>query len=137
MKESDMLNAWLWDKHRQDLQWRRVRLGVMPSKEMARMYMTMLRWADAVIVSDGIVYIVEAKLRPDPGAIGQLELYRELFANTLEFSQYKNYPLRLILLCSMADLAVAELCSKKDIIFEVFSQDEVNRVRKGQMKFIV
>ena len=86
MKESDMLNAWLWEKHREDLQWRRVRLGPIPSKAMARMYMTMLRWADAVIVQDGIVYIVEAKLRPGPGAIGQLELYKKLFGNTLEFT---------------------------------------------------
>ena len=28
-----MLNAWLWDKQRDKVQWRNVRLGVFPSKE--------------------------------------------------------------------------------------------------------
>lgn len=137
MKETDMLNAWLWDKHRTDLQWRRVRLGVIPTKQLAREYMVLLRWADAVIVHDGIVYIVEAKLRPEPGAIGQLELYKDLFANTLEFSQYANYPVKLLLLCSIPDLAIAELCSKKEIIFEIFSEGDVNRTRMAMMLPVV
>jgi len=137
MKESDMLNAWLWDKHRMDTQWRRVRLGPLPTKEMARMYMTILRWADAIIIKKGIVYIVEAKLRPGPGAIGQLELYKQLFPNTLEFSQYKAWPVRMLLLSGMLDLAIAELCSKKGIIFEVFDLNEVNRVRREQMLHIL
>lgn len=137
MKESDMLNAWLWDKHREDLQWRRVRLGPIPSKAMAREYMTLLRWADAVIVNDGIVYIVEAKLRPSPGAIGQLELYNKLFPNTLEFTQYKNYPTKMLLLASMPDLAVAELASEKEIIFEIYTEEQVNATRMKQMLPVV
>ena len=128
-----MLNAWLWDKHRTDLQWRRVRLGVIPTKQMAREYLVLLRWADAVIVSKGVVYIVEAKLRPEPGAIGQLEYYKQIFPSTLEFSQYENYPVKMILLSSIPDLGIAELCSKKGIIFEIFSKEDVNRVRGEQM----
>ena len=69
-KETDMLNAWLWEKHRTDTQWRRIRLGVLPTKELARAYMTILRWADAIYLKDGVVHIVEAKLRADPGALG-------------------------------------------------------------------
>jgi len=137
MKETDMLNAWLWDKHREDLQWRRVRLGPLPTKEMARIYLTMLRWCDAIVIKDGIVNIVEAKLRPDAGAIGQLELYKKLFANTLEFTQYKEYSIQLLLLAAMPDLAIAELCSEKDIDFEVFSIEDVNRVRMAMMLPIV
>ena len=137
MKETDMLNAWLWEKHREDLQWRRVRLGVLPTKALARMYMTMLRWADAIVVKEGIVYIIEAKLRPSPGAIGQLELYKKLFANTLEFTQYREYPIQMVLLASIPDLAIAELCSEKDIIFEIFSQEDVNRTRMAMMLPVV
>jgi len=129
MKETDMLNAWLWAKHRFDIQWRRVRLGVLPTKELAKMYMTLLRWCDAIVISDGIVYIVEAKIRPEPGAIGQLELYKELFPNTPEFEQYKGWPVYLVLLSSMVDLNIAELCSKKGIIFEVFTEEQVNKTR--------
>ncbi len=131
MKETHMLNAWLWEKHREDLQWRRVRLGVLPTKALARMYITILRWADAVVVKDGTVFIVEAKLRAGPGAIGQLEFYEMLFPNTLEFSQYKNYPIKLLLLSSVMDLNMAELASKKDILFEVFTEEQVNETRKS------
>ena len=99
--------------------------------------MVLLRWADAVIVKDGVVYIVEAKLRPSPGAIGQLELYAQLFPSTLEFTQYKNYPIKMLLLASIPDLAIAEMASKKGIIFEIFSEKEVNRVRMEQMLPIV
>lgn len=137
MKESDMLNAWLWEKHRMDPQWRRVRLGPLPTKLLAREYMTLLRWADAVIINNGIIYIVEAKLRPSPGAIGQLELYDQLFPNTLEFSQYANYSRKLLLLCSVPDIVIAELCSKKGIIMEIFSENAVNEARKKMMLPIV
>jgi len=129
MKESDLLNAWLWEKHRQDLQWRRVRLGVLPTKELARAYMTLLRWADAIVVKEGVVLIVEAKLRAEPGAIGQLELYGKLFRNTLEFSQYKDWPVKLVLLSAVPDLQMAELASEKDIAFEVMTQNEINAAR--------
>ena len=131
MKESDMLNAWLWEKHRTDVQWRRVRLGVLPTKELARAYTTILRWADAIVLKDGIVYIVEAKLRASPGAIGQLELYKKLFKNTLEFTAYKEWPIKLLLLCSMIDLNIVEMCSDKEIIYKVFTLDEVNKTRMG------
>ena len=137
MKESNLLNAWLWEKHREDLQWRRVPLGPIPSKAMARMYMTLMRWIDAVVVYDGVVYLVEAKLRPGPGAIGQLELYNKLFPNTLEFTQYKLYPIQMLLLSSMPDLAIAELASEKDIIFEIFTEEEVNKTRMKQMLPVV
>jgi hypothetical protein len=124
MKESELVTKWLWEKHREDLQWRRVRLGVVPTKEMARMYSVILRWADAVFEHNGIIYIVEGKLRPQPGAIGQLELYREIFSQTLEFKQFWNYPVKLVLLCPVLDLNMAELCTKKDIIYEVWSPEE-------------
>lgn len=133
MKESEMLNAWLWEKHREDIQWRRVRLGVLPTKELARMYMTILRWADAIFIKNGMVYIVEAGLRAGPGKIGQLELYKQLFPNTLEFTQYKNWPIQLLVLTDYMDLNMAELCSKKDIIYEVFDLDQVNKTRISQL----
>ena len=133
MKESDMLNAWLWDKHRFDVQWRRIRLGVLPTKALARMYMTILRWADAIVLSDGVAYIVEAKLRPEPGVISQLELYNKLFPETPEFSQYKNWPRKMMILSSVVDLNLVELASEKEILFEVYTESDVNKTRVEQM----
>ena len=134
LNESKMLNAWLLDKHREDLQWRRVRLGPLPTKEMARVYMTLLRWADEIVIKEGVVYIVEAKVRPAPGVISQLELYKKLLPNTLEFTQYKTWPIQMVILSSMPDLAIAEMASEKDIIFEIFTLEDVNRVHREQLK---
>ena len=120
MKESKLVNSFLSSKHAESLQWRRVRLGPLPSKDLARMYMTILRWVDAILVEEGIVYLIEAKLRPNPTAIGQLQLYERLFKETPEFTAYKNYPVKLMLLTTMLDVAVAELCTDKDILYEIF-----------------
>lgn len=137
MKESEMLNAWLWEQHRDDLQWRRIRLGVLPTKELARMYMTILRWADAIVISDGVVYIIEAKLRSSPGALGQLDLYEKLFKVTPEFSAYKDWPIKKMLLTAEPDLNMIELCSEKGVLYEVFTEEQVNMARMAQMLPVV
>lgn len=119
-KESDLVNKWVWQFHPTSLQWRRVRLGIVPDKEMARMYMVILRWADLIFIENGIVHIVEAKLRPTAGAIGQLEHYKQLFYRTPEFSSYWNYPVELILLTAYMDLEIVQLCSQKGIKYEFY-----------------
>lgn len=119
-KESILLTAWLKEFHRTSPQWKRVRLGIPANPEEAKLYSVLLRWADAIFLEDGIMYIVETKLRPEFGAIGQLEGYRELLKVTPEFSAYKNWPIKLILVSPVLDLGIAEICSKKDIIYEVW-----------------
>lgn len=123
-KESVLLTKWLKTFHRTALQWKRVRLGEVADKEEARYYKVILRWADAVFVEDGVVYIVEAKLRPSLGVIGQLEGYKALFIVTPEFQQYWNYPIKMILLSAYLDLNIAELCRKKEIIYEVWKPED-------------
>ena len=137
MKETDMLNAWLWEKHRTELQWTRKRVGVLPTKELAKMYSVLLRWVDAIVIHDGYVLIIEAKIRPMPGAIGQLELYEMLFPETPEFQAYKDWPIKLILLCAMPDLSMIQLCSQKGITYEIFTEEQVNKTRKGLFQPIV
>ena len=137
MKETDMLNAWLWEKHRTELQWTRKRVGVLPTKELAKMYSVLLRWVDAIVIHDGYVLIIEAKIRPMPGAIGQLELYEMLFPETPEFQAYKDWPIKLILLCAMPDLSMVQLCSQKGIEYEIFTEEQVNKTRMGLFQPIV
>jgi len=124
LKESELINKWLWEFHPTALQWTRKRLGVVPTKEMARAYNVILRWADAIFIEKGKVYIVEGKLRPTAGAVGQLEHYKMLFGRTPEFSQYKEWPIELILLTPFTDLEIVELCSQKGIIYEVWEPKE-------------
>ena len=123
-KESVLLTRWLADFHRTSIQWKRVRLGIPANPAEAKMYSVLMRWADAVFLENGIVYIVEAKLRPDLGTIGQLEGYDELFKVTPEFSAYANWPVKLVLLSPVMDLAIAQICSKKGIIYEVYKPAE-------------
>ncbi len=119
-KESILLTSWLAEFHRTSPQWKRVRLGVPANPEEAKLYSVLLRWADAIFIEDGFVYIVEAKLRPEFGAIGQLEGYKELFYVTPEFNQYKDWPVKMILLSPFLDLGIAEICTKKGIIYDVW-----------------
>ena len=122
-KESVLLTKWLAKFHRTSPQWKRVRLGVPANPEEAKLYSVLLRWADAVFLEDGFMVIVEAKLRPSPGAIGQLEVYKELLKVTPEFSAYKNWPIKLILLTSTMDLGIVEVCKKKEIIYEFWKPE--------------
>ena len=120
LKESDLVNRYLWMNHRIDLQWRRVRLGVLPMKDLARAYLVILRWADAIVVHDGKILIIEAKLRPEPGAIGQLEMYERLFRATPEFYTYQNWPVQLVLLTPVMDIQLVDFCASKNIMYVLF-----------------
>ena len=118
--EAKLINRWLAEFHRTSLQWTRVRLGQVANKDEAKLYSVILRWCDAIFIEDGVVHIIEGKLRPDLGSIGQLEGYKELFYITPEFSQYWKWPVKLILLTTYLDLNIAELCKKKDINYIVW-----------------
>lgn len=119
--EARLVNRWLAKFHRTDPQWTRVRLGQVANKEEARMFSVILRWADAIFLSDGKIWIVEGKLRPNLGVFGQLEGYKELIKVTPEFSAYKNWAVEMILLSPVLDVNIAEIAKKKGIIYEVFT----------------
>ena len=131
--EAKLVNAWLWKYHRDKLQWKRVRLGPLPSHSLAKMYMVTLRWADAVVVDKGTVYIIEAKLKPNAGAIGQLLQYQSLFKDTPEFSQIANYPVKLIYLASEMRIDIYEMCKKYNIEFIWFDmeKEEVKQINSS------
>ena len=119
-KESVLLTRWLAEFHRTSIQWKRVRLGIPANPAEAKLYSVLMRWADAIFIEDGAVNIVESKLRPELGTIGQLEGYKDLFYVTPEFVQYANWPVKLILLASVMDLGIAQICAKKGITYEVY-----------------
>ena len=132
MKESEFLLKYLWYEHRTDPQWRRVRVGLVPDHELARMYAVTLRWADAIVLHKGEVLIIESKLRADLGAVGQLLGYKELFRVTPEFSAYKDWPIRLQLLIPFTSLDLVELCSKNDIDYITYTFEEIEEKIKEE-----
>jgi len=86
--------------------------------------MVILRYADIVLIEDGQLIIVEAKLRPNAEAIGQLQLYSKLIRLTPEFEKFNDLPIKLILLTTMLDLPISELCSNLGITYEIYPVEE-------------
>lgn len=121
-KESDLINDYLKKKYPTKLQWRRVHVGPLPDTEDARFYKVTQRWADAIVFDAEAeeIIIIEAKLRTDAGAIGQLELYAELFPTTPQFNSLRTKQIRKVFLCPDTDIGLIELCSKKNIDYVVW-----------------
>jgi len=118
-----MLTEWL-TKTQKGKRWlTRVRLGsprpAVPRPEMSPEERAMVgawrRWADAVILEDDSVTIVEAAIRPNPGKISQLELYAMLFPHTPEFLAWRGLPIHLTLLYAIEDPATILLARQKGI----------------------
>jgi len=136
-KHTPLENRLVWEYmikyHPRALQWRRVRLGPYPEQEKSKLYSVLRRWADCVFVENKTVYILEAKMRAEPGAIGQLELYKKLFPDTPEFYQFRKYPIKLIFLTTIRDKVVEKLCKEKGIQYIVYSPAWVKEWWKKKM----
>jgi len=125
--EAKLVNEWLRLNHPQALQWKRVRLGPLPNKQLSQLFKVAQRWADAIYLEDDVIHIVEAKVRPTATAIGQLELYRELFPDTPEFSQFRGKAIKLIFLTTADDVPIRRLCDEKGIEYVVFAPEFIVR----------
>ena len=123
--ESNLVYEWVKKFYPNSLQWRRVRLGPLPLQKDSAMYGILRRWADLIFKDKGIIYIVEAKMKPEPGAIGQLKLYNELFPKTPEFSEFKDLPRKLIFLTTVKDLELKKITIRDDIEYVVYQPDWV------------
>jgi len=123
-KESVLLNRWLSEFHRDKLYWTRVRLGIADNPEEAKYYQVALKWADAVVVADGEILIVETKLTNPSAAIGQIEIYKKLLKVTPRFKTYWEWPVKLIIVCPILDVATAEICSERGIIYDVWKPED-------------
>jgi len=119
--ESKLVYEWVGKEYPKALQWRRVRLGPRLKGKEGAMYGVIRRWADLVFKDDNTIYIVEAKIRPDVGALAQLELYCQLFPKTPEFSEFALLPIKLIFLTSIDDKEARRLAKDKGIDFVVYS----------------
>lgn len=96
-------------------------MGPIPSGAATNLVGVIRRWADAVFFENDTIYIIEAKIGPDVGAIAQLELYRNLFPKTPEFSLWKDKPIKLIFLTTIMDKAAKQLAESKGIEYITYS----------------
>lgn len=73
------------------------------------------RWADAIILEEDHVTLIEAAIRPNPGKIGQLELYKMLMPHTPELAPWRDLPIEMVLLYAIEDPATNLLARSKGI----------------------
>jgi len=129
-REKKLLYEWVNLNYPTDPRWVRVRLGPIPGTPEEIVYESLRRWTDMVLIHDNTVFIIEAKMSPEPGAIAQLEVYQRMFKDTPEFTAYKNLPVKSIFLTTKFDQTVNDLCQEKGIQFIVFKPDWVDEYWK-------
>ncbi len=120
-REQRLLNQYLQENFRDKPQWTRVRLGPAATKGEARLFKVGMRWADAIVKNGDEILIFEAKLRPDAGAIGQLQVYSDLFRKTPEFSDFATLPIRMIFLTTKLDMGLKSQTDRLGIEYVVFN----------------
>jgi len=113
----------------------RVRLGSLhPSlrweemtEEERRMVGVWRRWADAIVVTDSEVILIEAAIRPEPGDITKLLLYEKLLYHTPELKDVisDRYVVKE-LVYALEDPLVVELARENNIRVRYFKPDWVD-----------
>lgn len=132
-REARLISEWISKTYPDDVVMYRVRLGGPPTWAIPsiadgvpeEIYMIYQRWADAIIVRKIELIIIEGKIRLAPGVISQIKLYEQLLPKTPRFSEFKELPIRLIILTAMRDPEVELLAASEGIEIVVFSPDWV------------
>lgn len=126
--ETRLLGEWLAQRHPGRITAQRVRLGRVPdeltqdglSDSEVRALSAWKRWADALVILEGTVLLVEAAIIASPGKLGQLEVYLALWPETEERAPYHTWPVRGHLLCAVGDPVVERIAIGKGFTYEVF-----------------
>jgi len=84
------------------------------------------RWADAVVVMPDRLVLIEAKIRPSPGDISQLELYEHLLPFTPELADHKHKRIEKVLLWALNDEVVAAMARQRGIRVVMFKPSWVD-----------
>lgn len=112
----------------------RVRLGAiepllgqdtMTAAELA-MVGSFRRWADAIVIQDNQLILIEGAIRPSLGDISQLEGYKMLMPLTPELDQWKTLPIRMELVAAIEDPVVSAMAINRGIHFIMYTTPETD-----------
>lgn len=128
-RETRLLSEWIVKTFPNDKVIYRVRLGQPPGWAKTsidggappEIYKIYQRWADAIIITPKELILIEAKIKPDPGVISQINLYEQLLPKTPELQEFMDLPTRKVLLMAQRDLDVEELARTQDIEIQYYS----------------
>lgn len=73
------------------------------------------RWADAVVFLKTKLVLIEAKIRPSPAAIAEIELYARLLPLTPELADHRGKPIEKTLLFALEDPVIVAMARERDI----------------------
>ncbi len=133
-REMQLLSEWLAIHYPHDLVMTRVRLGTIQGTNgeasldtpEGRAFATWRRWADAVVVTDRELLVVEAKIKPDVGVVSQLKMYLRLVKVTPELDPYRDRPIVGVLLTAVDDPSLGSLATEEGYRYVVYRPAWVN-----------
>jgi len=141
-RETRLLSEWVSKNYSDSRVFYRVRLGSYPSWAInsinkgapAAIYKVYQRWADAIVITDKELILIEAKIKADPGVISQINLYEQLLPKTESFQQFRDLPIRKLILMAQSDPEVELLAQRENITVKIFSPpwvtDYLKEIRK-------
>lgn len=94
--------------------------GAFDSDAELRMLGVFRRWADALVVMEDRLVLIEAAIRPEPGDISKLELYERLIPATPELAEHVGKPVEKVLLYCMPDELLLVMAREKGITVRYF-----------------
>lgn len=96
-----------------------VNVEVTPALE--RMLRVANWYADAVILTESEGLMVEAKVEPNPSAIGQALFYLRLYWQTPELVSYSHLPFSCVALFAESDPAVTDFARSLGVRVEIYT----------------
>lgn len=134
-REMRLLKEYIAQTYPNSLAWFRVRLGPYPEsislgagiEVSGKVKSVYNRWADAVVIDGEMVLLFEAKIRSEPGALAQLELYRKLLPETPEFASISQRIVQPVLLSAFPDPEVDAMARDKGFWTRIYTPDWVKR----------
>ncbi|MEM3675386.1 MAG: hypothetical protein QXG08_07955 [Candidatus Methanomethyliaceae archaeon] len=78
---------------------------------------------DAIVIADGVMYVIEAETRRPVNGLSELELYNALIDRSPHLGPYLKFPRRIVLLTAVFDPNVAAICKTRGWDYEVYKPD--------------
>lgn len=96
-------------------------IGVQVTPAIARMLARSNSYADALIVDDSQLLVVEAKVIALPGAISQVVYYSRLVPQTIDLAPYRALKVTALVLSAVDNPIVAAMANEQGVLYQVYS----------------
>ena len=139
--EEEMLAEYLAGHHRNARVIQRVRLGPITStlpdpalteEENRLIGAAWRRWADAVLITDTTLTVLEAGMMPDPGDISRIQVYLALVPSTPELAPYRGRVVKGLLLWAVDDAFSRGVAVRAGLQVEIFKPSNFTEWVQGK-----